>query len=168
MRCPQCNAEHALLDPTFKRPDVVFTLPAQDRTRRVLESDDVCSMESAGDGARRHFVRCVLPVRLTDVADSTRWGLWAEVAEKDLTRVLALWDDPRQADEPAFAAIVANRVPGYPETIGLPVEMRLTGPSSRPALAFDASNHHPFAAECREGVPVHRVVEWLKAMGSQE
>jgi len=107
-------------------------------------------------------------VRLTDVADSTRWGLWAEVAEKDLTRVLALWDDPRQADEPAFAAIVANRVPGYPETIGLPVEMRLTGPSSRPALAFDASNHHPFAAECREGVPVHRVVEWLKAMGSQE
>jgi hypothetical protein len=102
------------------------------------------------------------------VADSTRWGLWAEVAEKDLTRVLELWDSTSQAQEPPFTALVANHVPGYPETLGLPVQMRLTGPTTRPALAFDAAEQHPLAVECRAGVSVHRVMEWLNAMGLKE
>jgi hypothetical protein len=168
VRCPQCNTEHALLDPTFKRPDDIFALAAEDRSRRAFESDDVCSMEPTEGGARRHFVRCILPVKLTDVPDSTRWGLWAEVAEKDLTRVLALWDSPLQAEEPAFAALIANHVPDYPETIGLPVQMKLTGPNTRPTLALDAASQHAFAVECRSGVSVHRAIEWLKAMGIVE
>jgi hypothetical protein len=85
-----------------------------------------------------------------------------------MTRVLALWDSPTQADEPPFPAILANHVPDYPETIGLSVYVKLTGPTTRPALAFDGASEHAFAVECRSGVSVHRVMAWLRAMGLQE
>ena len=165
MKCPQCGEEHRLLDPTFKRPDVVFQLPADEQTKRVLQSDDMCAVEPAGGEARRHFVRCTLPLNLTDVDDTTRWGLWAEIAEKDATRILELWSDPDQRNEPPFRGTLANHLPGYPETLGLPVEVRLTGPTTRPEIAFPAHAQHPLAAECRSGVTAHRVMEWLGAMG---
>jgi hypothetical protein len=165
LKCPQCGEEHRLLDPLFKRPDFVFGLPADEQTKRVLQTDDVCSVEPAGDEARRHFVRCTLPFDLTDVGGTTQWGLWAEIAEKDATRMFELWSDPEQQKEPPFRGVVANHLPGYPETLGLPVEVRLTGPATRPELAFPVHVQHPLAAEYRSGVTAHRVIEWLRAMG---
>jgi hypothetical protein len=168
VKCAQCNGEHELLDPTFRRPDVVFRLPLDEQDKRVLQSNDLCSLEPAATEARRHFVRCTLPLQVTDVPDTTRWGLWAEIAEKDATRVLELWDSVAQNQEPPFRANIANHIPGYPETLGLPVQMRLTGPTTRPELAFGTDVEHPLALECRSGVTVHKVMEWLKAMGQQD
>jgi len=99
------------------------------------------------------------------LAESADWNQ----ATWDLApAVLELWDSTSQAQEPPFAALLANHVPGYPETVGLPVQMRLTGPTTRPALAFEPAERHPLALEYRAGVSVHRVMDWLKAMGFKE
>lgn len=53
MKCTQCGKEHTLLEPSFRRPDVVFALPPEERRRRVVrESNDVCVFE----GGRRNAV----------------------------------------------------------------------------------------------------------------
>lgn len=166
MRCSTCGEEHDLLEPTFRRPEAVINLPAEERAARVKESDDLCAIWGKADGERhRYFVRCVLKVDLLDAEGATAWGIWAEVAEVDFRLIVEKWSDPDQASLPPVEAVLANRVRDYPETIGLPAKLRLTGPTTRPQLTFGRSSVHPFATECENGVCVHRVMEWLQDFG---
>jgi hypothetical protein len=140
-------------------------MPQGQREKRVKESDDFCGIrEGDGDEVSRFFLRTVLPVPLTDIGGNTQWGLWIEVAEADAKRAWDLWDAPDQAQEPPFHGFVANHIKGYPDTVGLPVVVRLTGPTTRPRSVFPKDLVHPFADECRAGVTSHRVHEWLSCM----
>ena len=164
MRCSDCGQEHELLDPSFSRPDVIFAMSADEKKGRVLENDDICALRGDGGAADRFFVRCTMPVRLLDGPGSSRWGLWAEVASEDSVTIWNAWDDPNQAQVRPMQARLANRVPGYPDTIGLPASLQLTGPTTRPELSLAPESTHPFVRECRAGVGIHRVKEWLEAI----
>lgn len=164
MKCATCGEEHDLLDPTFLRPDAVVRLPAEERAR-VQSNNDLCRIRSvSGLEQDRYFVRCVLPVPLLDAGSDIAWGLWVEVVEADFRRVLDTWSDPDQASQPPMDAQIANQIPGYPNTLGLPVCLRLTGPTTRPEVAFAREVDHQFARECVHGVDVHKALEWLEAM----
>jgi len=144
-------------------------MPGAHRERRAQEGDDLCWIAPGdGDEMARFFLRVVLPVRLTDRDHFTQWGLWVEVLEGDARRVWELWEAPDQAQAPPFDGFIANQVSGYPDTIGLPVRVKLTGPTTRPRAWFENSVQHPFAAECRAGVATHRVVDWLAGQGCAE
>lgn len=78
---------------------------------------------------------------------------------------MELWSDPRQALESTFQAKIANTIPGYPSTLNLPVFVWLNDPNTRASVHFPAELEHPFAEECRAGVTVPRVLEWLRSMG---
>lgn len=129
-----------------------------------MENNDICALRGDDGHADRYFVRCVLPVHPLDSGGNCCWGLWAEVSEEDSVVVWNAWDDPDQSTIPPMQAKIANRVPGYPDTVDLPVLLRLTGPTSRPELSLAGDSLHPFARECLEGVCTHRVKEWLDAM----
>lgn len=165
MRCSVCGAEHKLVDlePSFSRPDEVVALPPEVRAQRVKEDDDLCRV-SGVDSPDRYFVRCVLAVPLLDVRRHFNWGLWVEVERAAFERVVELWTDPNQAAEPPMAATIANRVPLSPDTHGLGVQMHLISPTSRASLRVRDDDTHSFSVECRQGVTVHRLLEWLEAM----
>lgn len=168
MKCPKCGEQHDLLDPVFNRPDAIAVIPPKLRPGNVMESDDLCALR-AQDATQddRYFVRCTLAVPLVDHdGDVTHWGVWAEVNGPDSKLIYDLWDDPAQTEQPAMDAVLANNIPGYPPTIGLPLKLRMTGPKTRPSLVFAPDQSHPFALECRAGVTVHRVREWLARMGT--
>jgi len=164
MRCATCGEEHERLDPSFLRPDVIFAMSAEEKKGRVFENDDLCALRGEGDAMDRYFVRCTLPVRLLDAPGDSAWGFWAEIAEADSATIWNAWDDPHQDRIPPMPARLANRVPGYADTIGLPVSLRLTGPKTRPELSFSRESLHPFVKECLDGVCIHRFKEWLDAM----
>jgi hypothetical protein len=170
VKCSQCGKEHELLEPSFRRPDIVAEMSAEQKHRRLeKDGDDLCILRAGdGDEVARYFLRAVLPVRITDRGEDTRWGLWVEVPEAAARRAWDLWDSPAQGDEPAFAACLANKIPGYPDTIGLPVDVQLTGPSTRPRALFDSTVDHLFAAECRAGVTTHTVLGWLAGNSGAE
>ncbi len=169
MKCPRCNSEHELLEPTFRRPDAVVEMPADERQKRVMEGDDLCTIKAGGaDEIPRFFLRTVLPVQLTDRDDYTQWGLWVEVAEPDARRAWELWDSPEQAREPPFQGWLANQVQGYPDTLGLPVQVQLTGPTTRPRSSFEIGASHPFASDCLMGVNTRKLLEWLGGQGCKE
>ena len=169
MKCPQCETDHELLEPAFRRPDEIFRLPREERVSRVDEDDNMCRMRVSTDTTEsavyRYFLRTVMPVRIRDADDFTQWGIWVETSEVDMYRVRELWSDPQQALEPPFPAKLANGVPGYPSTLGLPVVVHLTDPTTRAAVYFPEHVQHPFAVECRANVTVPRVLEWLRSMG---
>lgn len=165
MKCSTCDGEHDLLDPAFRRPDVVANMADGEREARVKESSDLCAIWGRDpDEPHRYFVRSLLWVGLLDADDQTAWGLWVEIGEDDFHRVVERWSDADQAEEPPIRAVIANHIPNYPETIGLPATLRLTGADSRPAVTLDADSIHPFAVECRSGVCIHRVLDWLGSM----
>jgi hypothetical protein len=153
------------LEPSFRRPHEIVALPDDVRARRVKETNDICRLAGdAADQGSRYFVRCVLPVALTDLGRSFNWGLWAEVSQPSFGRIWRLWNDPGQASEPAMPAQLANRVPLVSDTRGVRALIKLSSPTSRPWLQFLEDEEHPFALECRHGVTSHRLLEWLEAM----
>jgi hypothetical protein len=157
--CSKCGAEHELLDPTFGRPDAYVALARDVAREHAKANDDLCRISLPGTPPR-FFVRGTLPVEVATLPDGIHWGLWAEVSGRTFFRILELWSDDQQASEPAYKGRLANDVPSYPATIGLEVELQLTGPRTRPLFRFVGPTNHPFVAECRAGVTPHRAHEW--------
>jgi hypothetical protein len=158
-RCSKCGAEHEVLDPTFRRPEPYVRLDPECQEAHAKANDDVCRI-TLPDRPARYFVRGVLPVEVRDRPQDLWWGLWAEVSESAFRRVVELWSAPDQASEPPFQGTLANVIPSYPNCLGLPLSVQLTGASSRPEFRFTAAAQHPFAAECLAGVDSHRAAEW--------
>jgi len=158
-QCRICGQEHEFLDPTFRRPEAYVRLDSRTRNEDARADDNLCLIELPGEPPR-YFVRGVLPVSVPERPEGLMWGLWAEVSEAAFRRVLELWSAPDQSSEPPFDAELANVIPSYVDTLGLPMRVYLTGPTTRPRFEFDATAHHPFVEECRLGVNAHRASEW--------
>ena len=158
-KCSKCGTEHDLLDPTFRRPEAYVRLAQELRDQHAKADDDLCRI-TLPDQPGRYFVRGVLPVAVRDRPDGIWWGLWAEVSESSFRRILELWSASDQASEPPTEGALANLIPSYPDTLGLPLIVRLTGPTSRPELRFPPDVEHPFAQECASGVDAHRASGW--------
>lgn len=165
MKCQICGDEHELMDPVFHRPDHVAAFPFDRRKGNIMESDDICAIRAQPSHPARYFVRCTLSVRLLDHPGEVQWGVWGEIGEGDARIVRARWDDADQASQPPMPAALANDVPGYRPTMGLRCRLQLTGPDTRPALVLEDGQEHPFVTECRSGVTLHRLTEWLVLMG---
>jgi hypothetical protein len=161
--CPRCGAKHDLehTEPSFRRPDAFLEVPPAERRFRTLEGNDHCAVRDAADTQRRYFLRVLLPVPVRGRAEPCNWGIWAEVSPEDYLRVGELWSDPKQSAEPPFPGRLANAIPGYPPTVGLPGRIQLTSPTSIPKFHFDPEVSHPLADEQRQGVAPERVLDWV-------
>ena len=162
-RCAKCGAEHDLadLEPSFTFPDAYLDVPEPERKFRTFVGPDDCRIRDAADTVRRYFLRGLMPVPVYGDAQPCSWGVWVEVSERAFKRTSELWDDPAQGAEPPFPATLANTIPEYPPTIGLPGLLQLTGPKTRPTFTLTPDVTHPLAAEQRGGVYPERVIEWL-------
>lgn len=154
--CSSCGKSHPIseLELSFSRPDVVFAMSADQRKSGVKESDDLCRI-----GAEHYFVRAILPLPVSEWDSDYGLGVWAEVSEASFARVVETWRDEDQASEPPFDAQLANHVPHLPETLGLPVLLRLTSASTRPRIEVLPSDH-PLYFEQRDGISAHRASQY--------
>ncbi|HEX2830533.1 MAG TPA: DUF2199 domain-containing protein [Burkholderiales bacterium] len=155
-RCAQCGEAHPRdeLELAFRRPDVIAVLTETQRFgQRVRETDDLC--EYAGE----FFVRAVLPLPVEGWDEPYCIGLWVKVDRRTFDRVLELWDDPAQSDEPPFDAVISNEIPTLPQTVGLRVHLQLTAPTSRPYALVPACAH-PLHREQSAGITAHRASEY--------
>jgi hypothetical protein len=157
IRCPKCGEEHDLWENEigFEHPDEVFALPEVERQARAKCGTDLCVLDGT-----RHFIRAVLSVPVRGERRDFGWGVWAEVSREAYARYYELWDSPNQSREPAFPGRLANALPGYETSLGLPLMVQLTSAEERPALTV-ADSAHSLAREQREGVYPERVLEWL-------
>ena len=66
----------------------------------------------------------------------------------------------KRHDGPAlsWSVVLATRVPGYPDTDGLPATLRQRAPGLRPTVELDESDH-PLAGEQARGITMGRVAE---------
>ena len=154
--CAECGHEHPLdeLELTFRRPDVVAALESVERDSRVQENRDL----SVLDG-KQFFIRALLPLPVAEREAPYNIGLWVQVSQSDFERVYELWDEEEQAQEPAFAATIANDIPNQPPTCGLAAALSLTGPETRPVLTL-GQTEHPLVGEQNRGITAHRAAQY--------
>ena len=156
VRCSICGEVHPRSDieVTFKRPDPILELEEEERSERCVEGEDLCSIDD-----RRFFVRGVLPIPVRGRELAYNWGVWAEVDEESFQRILDLWSDEGQASEPPMRGALANDIPLYEATAGLPLKVHLTGPTTRPAFHLEESDN-PLWKDQQDGIDERRVDEY--------
>src|SRR5262245_33772064 len=155
-KCSKCGRTHPRdqLELTFQRPDAVVALEKARRASEVKESDDLCVMRS-----ERFFIRAVLPLSVQEWEEPYRIGVWVEVERTVFERVLELGYDSAQHQTPPFQARLANDIPSFPSTCGLPVRVQLTGPKTRPDVLVPQIDHPLHREQCL-GITAHRANEY--------
>ena len=148
-------------------------LPANDIELAYMKPDPVALMTEAqiqmqckftedyyicGNG--NHYLRCVLPLPITDTERDYCIGVWVKISKNNFKKIWSLWDDDKQASQPAFTGELANDVHLHDvATQGTKVEIQLTGPTSRPVITIK-NKASPLYAEQHEGIQVQRASEY--------
>lgn len=155
--CAECGESHSieLSEIFFARPDAIVTA-LKDPNSEVVERGDTCFLN--GD---RFFIRGVLPLPVSGRERPYRIGAWVELDAACFDRVLDLWDEECQSDEPAFPCVLANSLPNQKETVGLVAKLKLTGITTRPDILITDETHSLYA-EQRNGISIHRATEYTE------
>jgi len=159
--CPTCGTTHEGLptDHAWLLPDDVWAIPEPERSNKATFTSDLCQL---GD---RFFIRCLLEFPFNEQSGYYGWGIWVEVPEATFHRYLALYEQDASG-EPSLPGAIANVLPGYPPTSGLPVTIQFQDAASRPTVHVSESSHHPLAAEQSTGLSTSRYHEILTSTGS--
>jgi len=154
--CDTCGKEHPReeIELVLVLPQPIFELDEDQRAKRCDIGTDMCAIDRS-----RFFLRGLLPIPVRGRKIPYRIGLWAELDEPTFGRIYRLWEDPSQINEPLLPAILANDVPLVPSTMGIEIDIRLTGPTTRPDF-FLRNTAHPLAIEQHRGVDAHRTLEY--------
>ncbi len=157
IRCATCDELHDLSDIHigYERPDAWFAVRPDERETRWEMDSDLAALDG-----ERFFIRGLVAIPVRGEAHPYEWGVWAAVGEADYRRYDAAYDDPERHRLPAFPGRLATQLPGYPQTLGVPVTVRLGEGTSRPSFTVDDAAH-PLALEQRDGIYVERLLEMV-------
>jgi hypothetical protein len=120
-------------------------------------SEDLCRWTD-DDGKPGYFIRGVLSIPVHESRDELRYGIWSSLSEQSFERIVQLWEDRSRTKEEPYFGWLSNSLPGYPETLNLPLSVVTDALNLRPRLVLQDSNH-PLAHEQRQGIPIKRVRE---------
>ena len=156
LTCSKCGKSHSPeeIELVFTRPDAIVVLSGEQRSAEVRESDELCAIRND-----RFFVRALLPLYVAEWGSDYCIGVWAEVGGQTFNRIRELWSEQEQAEEPPFEAWLANEIPSFSSTCGLPVRLQLTGPTTRPRISIPESEHPLHKEQCL-GISAHRAGEY--------
>lgn len=153
--CSRCGADHegAPLNWAFEEPWHWNGGNAPDD----WISEDLCAWtDDAGEPA--FFIRGVLAIPVLDSDEDFGYGVWSSLSRRSFDRVRELWDDPARVDEAPYFGWLSNSLPGYPETVSLPLDVITDELENRPKLRLHDGDH-PLIREQREGITPGRVLE---------
>jgi hypothetical protein len=139
-------------------PDEVWAIPPTERREKAKFNADLCEL------GERFFMRCILKLPFNQQPEYYGWGIWVEVSERDFLRYVDLYNEDGTSEAPVPGKI-ANSVPGYPPTLGLPVMVQFQASTSRPVVA-PIDQDHPLTIDHREGIDNRRYHQILVSTGS--
>jgi hypothetical protein len=162
--CKTCGKVHPIreMELVYSLPDAIFELSEQDRAQRSKTSTDICMLDES-----RMFLRAVLPLPVLGRDRPYRIGAWVEVSTEAFRQIHSLWDDPEQVSHSPFAATLANDIYNCPGSIGQTVELRLTGPKTRPDI-FLTESDQMLCQQQQNGISEHVAHQYSERIPSQD
>jgi hypothetical protein len=153
--CSRCGAEHEGIP-----LDWVYNEPWHWNGGNAPDdwiTEDLCAWtDDAGDPA--FFIRGVLPIPVLGSDDVLGYGVWSSLSRRSFDRVVELWDEPARVAEPPYFGWLSNSLPGYPETVSLPLDVITEELDKRPTLRLHDGDH-PLIREQQQGMTRERLLE---------
>ena len=141
---------------SFAEPHHYLGLGDMQRSNSTLDSD-MCVIEKED-----FFVRCVLPIPITDVADyEFMWGVWVSLSRENFRKYVELFDKTDRREESYFGWL-CNRVPTYVDTLHLKTNIHLQPHPSRPRVDLELTDH-PLTVDQKQGITRDRLLQILHA-----
>jgi hypothetical protein len=121
-------------------------------------SDDFCIIDD-----KHFFIRCIveLPI-LGGGGKSMGFAAWAEISRASFGAYFRSLDGAEAVDH--IAGSFANRLNGFPDTLGLACTIRVRGGNFRPLAMMNASEH-PLAQQQARGITLDRMLDLYAASG---
>ena len=145
--CSRCGEEHEGLP-----HDLAFDAPMHwdgGKSDNDELTDDLCVWtDDAGEPA--FFIRGLLTLPVLDADDDFRFGVWSSLSGASFERIVELWDDPARIEEDPYFGWLSNSIPGYPDTVSLPLSVITGSLELRPSFLLHDGDH-PLIREQREG-----------------
>lgn len=130
----------------FGAPDDYLRIAEPERGGLARITADQCIV------ADRLFYLCGnldLPIRGQD--GSLRITCWVRIDEDTHQFLCDTWQDPERVRQTPHASELANNLPSYPPTEGLPVQVVQNPPGNRPTLVVPRGDH-PLCRDFNEGM----------------
>jgi hypothetical protein len=143
--CACCGDEHVGA-PSFAcaAPDHYNGLSPAEQKELASLSDDFCVIEDVG-----RFIRACLEVPIHGSDDPFLWGVWVSLSEESFETYRDHFEDDGYRDR--FFCWFCNRLPAYPDTLGLAGTVELRGDGQRPVVHLHAGDH-PLIRDHEEGI----------------
>jgi hypothetical protein len=152
--CATCGESHPITERSwaFDTPDSYADVPDAERETRAVLGSDQCVVDS-----KWFFVRACLEIPVVGSHDTVIWGVWVSVFEPDYDLIGQYWETPdRELLVPRIKGRLNNRIPTYPSTSDLKVELISRPVGTRPLVEV-TDETHPLYTEQRRGVSAERV-----------
>lgn len=151
--------ETGLPEVSYEQPEVCAALDATAVKRRVLTTSDFTILDG-----QRYFVRVTLLVPIVGYDERFHWAAWIEVGWQAFKAYFEAFEDEDNSSLPAFPGRLANRVDGFPRTMGLTGTAYPRAHGERPHFLLK-SRTHPLAKAQTTGISPQQAVSQAQSVG---
>ena len=116
-------------------PDPILRIDEWERDERAWVGEAAAVLRD--DGRERFFVRALLELPIEGEEGYFRYGSWIEVSPEDFEVLDELWPDEDAWRSRPFSGTLANELPPYAFTEGLPAQLRLREVRVLPHVELD-------------------------------
>jgi hypothetical protein len=150
--CTVCNQEHdELPDIAADRPDVWWSIPKHERTRRIQLTADTCVLDG-----EQFFIRAVLEIPIHDYERPFGFGVWVSQKRENFETYLAQPDTSEIG--PYFGWLTTSIKYYAPDTYMLKTRAHFRDGNLRPWIELEPTDH-PLAVDQREGITLAKALE---------
>lgn len=147
--CSECGVEHnGAPSFSYSMPSYCSDVPAEERAARTKLNDDFCIVDS-----EFFFIRTCLEIPIHGFAEPFTWGVWVSVSQANFELYAQGFKDPHQSGN--YFGWFDNRLPFYPQTLGLKTRALVQPAGKRPLLELEPTDH-PLSIDQRDGVSRER------------
>ena len=159
-RCTVCGQAHDdLPDIGAERPDVWWTVPENERSRRIKITSDTCVVDD-----EMFLNRGVLRIPLIDEPQVFGFGVWVSQKRENFENYLANFDSAEIG--PYFGWLCTNIRRYEGGTAQLKTMAHFQGGNQRPHIVVEPTDH-PLAIDQREGITLAKAWEIAHFYGAK-
>ena len=150
--CSRCGEEHVGVP-----LDWAFDAPAYwdgGRTEDDFLTEDLC-VWTDDEPKLNFFIRGVLEIPVAGSEQKLGYGVWSSLSKESFKRVVDRWEEPSRVEQPPYFGWLCNSLPGYPETLSLPLDVVTQELETRPLIVLHEGDH-PLVVEQHEGISMER------------
>lgn len=144
-RCATCGEMHDGAPAWgFDAPIYFDALSEAERSTRARLGSDACSVDEDV------FALGLLEIPIHDHNEPFTWLAWVSLSQVNFSTFLETFNDAHRSHFEPFFGWFSNRIPFYPDTLNLKVNLHLRDHGFRPFIEVEPTDH-PLAVAQREG-----------------